>query len=120
MTDTWSSVLVLARHTPVVLLDGTSPPAPSTRATPSKSSTSSARSPPPAAPSCWSCTALTAAGHCADTVVALKDGRVTAQGPPRDTVEAALVQDLYGLDADIPHAPGDAAGPSPRERVSVG
>ncbi|MFF7369865.1 hypothetical protein [Streptomyces tricolor] len=38
--------------------------------------------------------------------MALKDGRVIAQIPPRDTVDAALVKDLYGLDADIPHAPG--------------
>lgn len=52
---------------------------------------------------------LTAAGRYADTVVALKDGRVIAQGPPRDTVDAALVKGLYGLDADILRAPGDAA-----------
>ncbi|MFF4602511.1 ABC transporter ATP-binding protein [Streptomyces sp. NPDC001339] len=52
---------------------------------------------------------LAAAARYADTVVAMKDGRVIAQGPPRETVDAPLVKELYGLNADILHAPGDGA-----------
>ncbi|MFD5631347.1 ABC transporter ATP-binding protein [Streptomyces sp. NPDC127072] len=52
---------------------------------------------------------LAAAARYADTVVAMKDGRVIAQGTPRDTVDEALVKELYGLDADILSAPGDSS-----------
>ncbi|MCH0561767.1 ABC transporter ATP-binding protein [Streptomyces sp. MUM 136J] len=63
---------------------------------------------------------LAAAARYADTVVAMKDGRVTAQGAPADTVDEALVKDLYGIDADILRAPSDASPvvvPRPRARV---
>lgn len=53
---------------------------------------------------------LTAAARYADTLVAMKDGRVIAQGAPRTTVDEALVKELYGVDSDILHTPGD---PSP-------
>ncbi|TSB17668.1 ABC transporter ATP-binding protein [Streptomyces benahoarensis] len=52
---------------------------------------------------------LAAAARYADTVVAMKDGRVIAQGAPHHTVDAALVKEVYGLDADILRAPGDGA-----------
>ncbi|GGX89606.1 hypothetical protein GCM10010358_49440 [Streptomyces minutiscleroticus] len=39
----------------------------------------------------------------------MKDGRVVAQGGPRDTVDEALVKDVYALDADILSAPGDGS-----------
>ncbi|GAU66013.1 putative iron-siderophore ABC transporter ATP-binding protein [Streptomyces sp. NBRC 110611] len=52
---------------------------------------------------------LAAAARYADTIVAMKDGRVIAQGPPRETVDAPLVKELYGLNADILQAPGDGA-----------
>ncbi|MFI7244970.1 ABC transporter ATP-binding protein [Streptomyces qinglanensis] len=62
---------------------------------------------------------LTAAARYADTLVAMKDGRVLAQGPPRAAVDQALVKELYGLEADILPAPADAAPlvvPRPRPR----
>lgn len=52
---------------------------------------------------------LAAAARYADTVIAMKNGRVIAQGVPRDTVDEALVKELYALDADILQAPGDAS-----------
>ncbi|MFI5856362.1 ABC transporter ATP-binding protein [Streptomyces parvulus] len=52
---------------------------------------------------------LAAAARYADTLVAMKDGRVVAQGDPREVVDAALVRELYGLDTDILPAPGDGA-----------
>ncbi|MGG7570068.1 ABC transporter ATP-binding protein [Streptomyces sirii] len=52
---------------------------------------------------------LAAAARYADTVIAMKDGRVIAEGAPRDTVDEALVKELYALDADILRAPGDAS-----------
>ncbi|MEU3708731.1 ABC transporter ATP-binding protein [Streptomyces catenulae] len=52
---------------------------------------------------------LAAAARYADTVVAMKDGRVVAQGAPDEVVDAALVKEVYGLDADILRAPGDGA-----------
>ncbi|MEV4432587.1 ABC transporter ATP-binding protein [Streptomyces sp. NPDC049555] len=52
---------------------------------------------------------LASAARYADTLIAMKDGRVIAQGPPRDTVDEALVKELYRVEADILHAPGDAA-----------
>ncbi|NSC20199.1 ABC transporter ATP-binding protein [Streptomyces albus subsp. chlorinus] len=52
---------------------------------------------------------LTAAARYADTLVAMKDGRVLAQGPPRDTVDEALVKELYQVETDILPAPADAA-----------
>ncbi len=37
----------------------------------------------------------------ADTLVALRDGRVHAAGPPSDIVDAAFVQEVLGLDAHV-------------------
>ncbi|MFJ9470852.1 ABC transporter ATP-binding protein [Streptomyces caniferus] len=50
-----------------------------------------------------------AAARCSDTVIAMKDGCIIAQGRPHDTVDEALVKELYALDADILRAPGDAS-----------
>ncbi|MER5885310.1 ABC transporter ATP-binding protein [Streptomyces sp. NPDC001941] len=52
---------------------------------------------------------LAAAARYADTVVAMRDGRVVAAGPPRSVIDAALVKELYGIDADILSAPSDGA-----------
>ncbi|MFI1256203.1 ABC transporter ATP-binding protein [Streptomyces netropsis] len=52
---------------------------------------------------------LASAARYADTVVAMKDGTVVAQGPPREVVDAALVRELYGIEADILRAPGDGS-----------
>lgn len=52
---------------------------------------------------------LAAAARYADLLVAMKDGRVIARGEPAGTVDEALVKELYGLDTDILRAPGDAA-----------
>ncbi|MGK5631984.1 ABC transporter ATP-binding protein [Streptomyces sp. URMC 123] len=52
---------------------------------------------------------LASAARYADTLVAMKAGRVLAAGPPRDIVDTALVRELYGVDADILSAPGDGS-----------
>ncbi|MFJ2093983.1 ABC transporter ATP-binding protein [Streptomyces sp. NPDC087901] len=52
---------------------------------------------------------LAAAARYADLLVAMKGGRVIAQGAPRETVDEALVKELYALDADILRAPGDGS-----------
>lgn len=52
---------------------------------------------------------LAAAARYADLLVAMKDGRVIARGAPRETVDEALVKELYALDADILDAPGDGS-----------
>ncbi|MGH8876628.1 MAG: ABC transporter ATP-binding protein [Stackebrandtia sp.] len=52
---------------------------------------------------------LGAAARYADVLVAMKDGALIADGDPRTVVTSALVRDLYGIDADILAAPGDAA-----------
>ncbi|GLY90324.1 ABC transporter ATP-binding protein [Actinoallomurus iriomotensis] len=52
---------------------------------------------------------LAAAARYADTVVAMKDGRVIATGAPRDTVDEALVKELYSVEADILRASGDGS-----------
>lgn len=52
---------------------------------------------------------LAAAARYADTVIAMKDGRTVAQGPPSETVDEALVKDLYGIESDILRAPSDAS-----------
>lgn len=52
---------------------------------------------------------LTAAARYADTVIAMKDGRLIARGAPADTVDESLVKDLYGIESDIVRAPSDAS-----------
>ncbi|MCC3771119.1 ABC transporter ATP-binding protein [Streptomyces sp. UNOC14_S4] len=52
---------------------------------------------------------LASAARYADTLIAMKDGHVITQGPPRDTVDEALVKELYRVEADILRAPGDAS-----------
>ncbi|MFJ6695108.1 ABC transporter ATP-binding protein [Streptomyces sp. NPDC091272] len=52
---------------------------------------------------------LASAARYADTVVAMNEGRVVAQGPAREVVTAALVKELYGIEADILQAPGDGS-----------
>ncbi len=61
---------------------------------------------------------LAAAARYADTLVAMRDGRIVASGPPRETVDAALVQKLYGIEAEILTATSDGA-PIVVPRVSV-
>lgn len=52
---------------------------------------------------------LGAAARYGDTLVAMRDGRVAASGRPRSVVTAALVRELYGIEADILAAPHDGA-----------
>ncbi|WP_069812397.1 ABC transporter ATP-binding protein [Streptomyces sp. TP-A0874] len=52
---------------------------------------------------------LASAARYADVLVAMKNGGVVASGPPRETVDAALVKELYGIDADILRAPDDGS-----------
>jgi iron complex transport system ATP-binding protein len=63
---------------------------------------------------------LAAAARYADLLVAMKDGRVVARGEPAATVDEALVKELYGVDADIISAPGDASPVVvPRSRLTT-
>jgi iron complex transport system ATP-binding protein len=65
---------------------------------------------------------LALAARYADTVVAMKAGRIVAEGAPREVVTASLVKDLYGIDADILAAPGDGSPvvvPAARARAAV-
>lgn len=52
---------------------------------------------------------LDAAARHADRMLALQDGQVLALGRPREVVTPALVQQLYGLRAQVLNAPGDGA-----------
>ncbi|MFC0041681.1 ATP-binding cassette domain-containing protein [Actinomadura rayongensis] len=52
---------------------------------------------------------IASAARYADLLVALRDGRIVAAGPPRDVVDAGLVRTLYGIEADVLAAPGDGA-----------
>lgn len=52
---------------------------------------------------------LAAAARHADVLVALHEGRVLASGAPREVVDPALIQRLYGLRAQVISAPGDGA-----------
>ncbi|MFK8849648.1 ABC transporter ATP-binding protein [Streptomyces sp. Ac-502] len=52
---------------------------------------------------------LAAAARYADTVVAMRAGRVVAAGPPREIIDAPLVKELYGVDAEILAAPSDGS-----------
>lgn len=51
---------------------------------------------------------LISAARYADVLVAMRDGRVVAQGS-REVVDTALVRQLYDLEADVLSAPGDGA-----------
>src|SRR5690606_26103537 len=42
-------------------------------------------------------------------LVCMKDGRIVAQGPPRDIVSAELVREVFGIDCRIIHDPDDPA-----------
>ncbi|HEY0061769.1 MAG TPA: ABC transporter ATP-binding protein [Telluria sp.] len=62
---------------------------------------------------------LAAAARYADTLVAMQRGRIVAAGCPRKIITPALVRQLYQVDADILHAPGDGAPVvMPRVRAS--
>lgn len=50
---------------------------------------------------------LVSAARYADVLVAMRDGRIIASGPPREIVDADLVRALYDVDADILTAPSD-------------
>ncbi len=50
-----------------------------------------------------------AAARYADTVLAMRDGAVVACGPPSEVVDAALVRELFDIEADILTAPSDGA-----------
>ncbi|WP_443080675.1 ABC transporter ATP-binding protein [Streptomyces sp. PTD5-9] len=52
---------------------------------------------------------LAGAARYADVLVAMNRGRIVARGAARDVVDAALVEELYGIEADILDAPGDGA-----------
>ncbi len=52
---------------------------------------------------------LGAAARHADVLVAMRDGRLVASGPPREVLTRELVRALYDIDVDILHAPGDGA-----------
>lgn len=52
---------------------------------------------------------LTAAARFADVLVAMRDGRLVAAGPPREIVSPELVRELYDVEADVLPAPGCGA-----------
>lgn len=52
---------------------------------------------------------LMAAARYADTLVAMRNGRVLAIGTPQEIVTPALVRQLYELEVDVLAAPGDDA-----------
>ncbi|WP_019630451.1 ABC transporter ATP-binding protein [Actinomadura atramentaria] len=52
---------------------------------------------------------IASAARYADVLVAMRDGRVVAAGPPREVVDAALIRTLYGIPADVLAAPGDGS-----------
>ncbi|CAL9448284.1 Ferric enterobactin transport ATP-binding protein FepC [Streptomyces sp. enrichment culture] len=68
---------------------------------------------------------LNQAARYADHLVAMRGGRIVAQGPPAKTVTAALVREVFGLEAVVvpdpvtggplvvPGAPASAAAPAP-------
>ncbi|MGW8374356.1 ABC transporter ATP-binding protein [Streptomyces sp. ODS28] len=65
---------------------------------------------------------LNQAARYADRLVALKDGRIAAQGPPGEVVDAAMVREVFGLESVVvpdpvtgsplvvPGAPGRGSG----------
>ncbi|MFD3888035.1 ABC transporter ATP-binding protein [Streptomyces microflavus] len=52
---------------------------------------------------------LAGAARYADTLVAMRAGRILASGPPREIVDADLVRELYGIEAEILTATSDGA-----------
>ena len=44
---------------------------------------------------------LNLAASVCSSLVLLRQGRVLAQGPTRDVLTAAMVRELYGVDADV-------------------
>ncbi|SMC25907.1 iron complex transport system ATP-binding protein [Andreprevotia lacus DSM 23236] len=52
---------------------------------------------------------LAAAARYADVLLVMREGRVIAQGAPRDVVTPALIRDVYGIEAAVLAAPGDGA-----------
>jgi len=44
---------------------------------------------------------LSLAARCADHLVAMRDGRIVAQGPPRDVLTPELRADVFGLHAAV-------------------
>nr|WP_202540657.1 ABC transporter ATP-binding protein [Streptomyces sp. SID4937] len=52
---------------------------------------------------------LAGAARYADTLVAMRAGRIVASGPPREIVDADLVRELYGIEAEILTATSDGA-----------
>lgn len=52
---------------------------------------------------------LASAARYADKLIAMRDGRVVASGPPRGVVTSELVRSLYDIESDVLAAPGDGA-----------
>ncbi|MET9294092.1 ABC transporter ATP-binding protein [Streptomyces sp. NPDC003077] len=52
---------------------------------------------------------LAAAARYADTLVAMRAGRIVASGPPQEVVDTALVRELYGIESEILTASSDGA-----------
>lgn len=52
---------------------------------------------------------LASAARYADKLIAMRDGRVVASGPPRGVVTSELVRSLYDIESDVLTAPGDGA-----------
>ncbi len=69
---------------------------------------------------------LAAAARYADTLVAMRDGRIVACGPPRETIDTALMRELYGIDTEILAAPSDGSpvivpvSPTPVRQAATG
>ncbi|OZM75436.1 ABC transporter ATP-binding protein [Pseudonocardia sp. MH-G8] len=48
---------------------------------------------------------LAHAGRCADRVIALRGGRVHADGPPSDVVDTSLLREVFGVDGTVHRNP---------------
>jgi len=57
---------------------------------------------------------VASAARYADVLVAMRDGRVVASGPPREIVDADLIRRLYDVDAEVLHAADGAPVVVPR------
>jgi iron complex transport system ATP-binding protein len=49
---------------------------------------------------------LAHAARCADRVVALRDGRVHADGPPEEVITEGLLAEVFGVRGQVHRAPG--------------